>query len=134
VNAPDKPDFIGNLAGAIRVRAAADGSDPPAVRRDLLVTDDFGDDDPGEVSLEAISAATASAFAGNEVINEVTDERVIVATGALIMALVVANDQHGDGFVLSPSEVRLVAPWEATHPGLLDPVMWMLATAVDYVG
>jgi hypothetical protein len=74
------------------------------------------------IPLEVLSAAVREAFAEIDPVepDAITDDAVIVAAGALVMAVAVAHE---------PAASAIPPPWEMTHPALLDPVIWALATA-----
>jgi hypothetical protein len=54
-------------------------------------------------------------------------------TGALVMAVTVADDpdaaERGGRDVVDPSTVEIRPPWEMSHPILLSPAAWLVATA-----
>ena len=76
----------------------------------------------GGLSLEAIGAAGRETLfpPGAEASFNADSGRI--ALGALVGALFVASDE-------AVTVARLPAPWEVAHPGLLDPVMWLIGTA-----
>lgn len=85
-------------------------------------------DELGGISIDAIGAAVAATFLGIEFFPRADAERVI--HGAAIRALGVA-DQEVAEYLSRPGssgEIPIKAPWEVTHPILLDPVMWMILT------
>ncbi len=76
----------------------------------------------GGMSLQAIAAAAHGTLfpPGSETSFGPGSEQVVL--GALLGALSLADDQ--------PATVgRLPAPWAVAHPGLLDPVMWVIGVA-----
>jgi hypothetical protein len=120
-----EPNLVTNLAEAIRV---VRGEDVPFIPvRDLqTVSDLYEAENAGAISVEAIAGAVRDAFALEPIV--ITDDAVVVVTGALVLAMSVA-DNPGGNVVVEPDEVPIRAPWQVTHPVLLDPVMWMVATA-----
>ncbi len=84
------------------------------------------------ISIEAVSAEVATRFEDVELGAGGVSPSVV--TGALVLAISVADDRAPDlGLNPDPTaveSVELKAPWEVSHPVLLDPVIWMLATAV----
>jgi len=136
------PDLLGDLAGAIRSRigAEADG------RRGRVGFDAIDDEgsfvagvNAGEegrpatsaLSVDAIGAAVAIAFGGRD-LRPIPDAAVAVS-GALLMAMSTAEEQVPPLGLEVPArlveEVPIRAPWEVSHPLLLDPVIWMVSTA-----
>lgn len=90
----------------------------------------------GELSIEAVAASVRATFAGVELTAEPTDEIVTTVMGALLMAEAVAHDpvarSKSVGGPFWPSAVEAFPPpWNVSHPGLLDPVMWLIGTAFE---
>lgn len=122
-----EPNLIANLAGSIQEQRRDDSPVVPEIR------DDFADargDAVGALPLETIAAAVRGKFLGAQVdFAPTSEERVRTVTGALLLASTVAHRQPSDARSIDPSAVELPPPWEMTHPVLLDPVMWLVATA-----
>jgi hypothetical protein len=78
------------------------------------------------VSVDAVSDIVRQQFLEREIV--FTDAAVPIVTGALVIAARVAHEPDE-----SVEEIVRLAPWEMTHPLLLDPVMWMISTAVRQV-
>jgi hypothetical protein len=76
------------------------------------------------VSLDAVSAVIRETFAGRGEARQPPNDRLEIVTGALQLAVAVADPQAEER---DNPDVRL--PWEMAHPILLDPLMWMVATA-----
>jgi hypothetical protein len=38
-------------------------------------------------------------------------------------------EMHDHADSVEPGEVAVLPPWEVSHPVLLDPIMWLVATA-----
>jgi hypothetical protein len=51
--------------------------------------------------------------------------------GALLLAMTIADhpEMHDHADSVEPGEVAVLPPWEVSHPVLLDPIMWLVATA-----
>jgi hypothetical protein len=81
----------------------------------------------GGVSVEAVGAVVRSTFADVAAVQPGAGA-VHVATGALLMAVVVA-DRANEGGRVAPAEVDVPPPWLVTNPPLVDPVIWLLDTA-----
>lgn len=75
------------------------------------------------MSVDAVGDVVRELFLGREIV--VTEAAVPIVTGALVIAARVAHEPDES----TEDTVRL-APWEMTDPLLLDPVMWMVSTAV----
>lgn len=124
-----QPDnLVADLAGVISKRTDL-GSRPS-----FLTAQDTQEPAP-DVSVEAIGASVRSTFKGVE-LAEPSDEVVVTVMGALLMADAVAHDP----IAIARSAPRptwpndnqpLPPPWAVSHPGLLDPVMWLIGTAYE---
>jgi len=121
------PNLVTNLADAIRQREfAADAQPIRAVQED---GQGFGG-----MSLDAIGGVVRERFANSELI-EPNDDAVTTVTGALLLGYDLAGAgreaQRDDPPFRWPEDVvRLPRPWQVTRPILLDPVLWMLGTAL----
>jgi hypothetical protein len=111
------PNLVFNLSESIRELVAADRPDPAA---------------PGEgrenlegVSVDAVGGVVRELFAEREIV--VTDASAAIVSGALLIAVQVAHESD------DPVGAALLPPWEMSDPVLLDPVMWMVSTAVRQV-
>jgi hypothetical protein len=130
--APAAPNLVWDLGGAI---ADAMGERPatlPAVRdrdRARLLAEAPG---PVEISVDGVAGAVRGQFAGMPPLH-VTGDGATIVTGALVMAVAVADDpdaaELGGSEVVDPSNVEIRPPWEVSHPILLSPAAWLLATA-----
>jgi hypothetical protein len=60
---------------------------------------------------------------------------VLVVTGALVMAVTVAHDPGAadrDGSdEVDPERLEIPPPWQMSHPILLSPAGWLIATAYN---
>ena len=127
-------NLVNDLAGVIRSRMGSVGRETEFI----APMQDLGEAEPPPVqgmeliSIEAVSAEVARRFEGVEVSAGGVSSSVV--TGALVLAISVADDGAPDLGLDADSaaveSVELKAPWEVSHPVLLDPVIWMLATAV----
>lgn len=125
------PNLVTNLADAIRQRqtSLSEGR-VPAVQAD-------GDGPSwGVMSLDVIGGAVREQFAGVP-LAEPNDPAVTIATGALLLGYALADDpttarvRRDYGPPAWHNIVGLPPPWQVTHPILLDPVLWMLGTALQ---
>jgi hypothetical protein len=134
-----EPDLLVNFAEVIRSRIGESGDYIPGVRRGGS-SDAFASgarQDPprpeSSISIDAVGAAVRDAFAGRVI--EVTDDAVEIVTGALLLAMAVANRpghaRSGGEMARAALDANVQLPWEITHPILLDPVMWVVATAYE---
>jgi hypothetical protein len=112
----ERPNLVTDLASAVRGAAS----------REVMELTVEEEPERG-VSLEAIGAAVRSTFADVAAVRPGAGA-VKVATGALLMAVVVAHRANEGGRV-APAEVDVPPPWRVTDPPLVDPVIWLLATA-----
>jgi hypothetical protein len=129
---PRPDNLVWDLAGATQDRF--DGTRHiPAVRdpaRARLLADL---DQPVEISLDGIAGAVRGLFGDTPFLGEATDEQVTIVTGALVMAMAVADDPDQSGFDgsinMAPGSVEIKPPWEVSHPILLSPEAWLIASA-----
>lgn len=122
------PNLVADLAQAIRAEIDADLL--PEVSEPVGV-DEMWTREIGVLSVDAIAASARTALLRTAPVH-VTEEDVIVVAGALLLAVSVAHEpgSPGDDAVqVAASELDIPKPWEMTHPVLLDPVMWAVATA-----
>lgn len=87
---------------------------------------------PVELSLDAVGAGIRGLFA-EQARTSFDEDDVLVVTGALVMALTVADDpgaadSDGDPEV-DPAQVEIRRPWAVSHPVLLSPSAWLVAEA-----
>jgi hypothetical protein len=94
----------------------------------------------GAVSIDAIGGAVREQFAGAELRRpeEPSDAAIATVTGALLLGYALADDRVtvlNDEFPVEWPQrvVSLEPPWQVSHPLLLDPVLWMLGTALTTV-
>lgn len=80
----------------------------------------------GGISVDAIGDVVRERFLGREIVY--TNEAVPIVTGAIVIAARIAHEPDE-----SIEDAVHLAPWEMTDPLLLDPVMWMVSTAVRQV-
>jgi hypothetical protein len=121
-------NVVHDLARVIRSR---DGGDA----RGMVPRARVDDQTFGQMSLDAVSAAVRSTFSDIDLVG-ISDEIVDTATGALLLAYSVADDdvrrRRASAEDAWPRSLgSLPPPWQVTHPGLLDPVMWMVGTAYE---
>jgi hypothetical protein len=132
------PDLLLNFSEVIRARTGEEGDFLPGVSRGRLEA--FGPggapgpwEEEAAVSIDAVGAAVRDAFAGRPI--ELTGHAVEIVTGALLLSMAVANRPRtvaqGPGLVGAALEAEVARPWDITHPVLLDPVMWVVATAYE---
>jgi hypothetical protein len=90
--------------------------------------EDSGADPLAGLSIDAIGAAVAATFSDVEV--SPTPDAGLIVHGAALRALAVADAEVAELFRASEPgvEIPIKAPWEVTHPVLLDPIMWMILT------
>jgi hypothetical protein len=110
------PNLVFNLSESIR-ELAGGGAD--------FAIGGEGPENVEEEFFDAVGGVVRELFAEQEIV--VTDESVPVVTGALLIAVQVAHDSD------DALEAALLAPWQMSDPLLLDPVMWMVSTAVRQV-
>jgi hypothetical protein len=111
-----EPNLVTNLSEAIRDLA---GPDVEHVADSRVGAESDG------VSIDAVGAVVRELLANREIV--LSDGSVETVTGALLRSVEVADESR------SPLDAAMLAPWEMTHPILLDPVMWMVSTAVRQV-
>ncbi|MFL5909157.1 MAG: hypothetical protein ACJ768_01090 [Gaiellaceae bacterium] len=125
------PHLILNFAEVVRERSGIRDDFVPGVEEGTMQT--FAEPpEPAAVSIDAIGAVVRETFAGRTL--EVTPDVVAIVTGALLLSMAVANRPRwlgpiGDRLLSVAADAEIVPPWEVTHPVLLDPVMWLVATA-----
>jgi hypothetical protein len=138
------PNLISNLADVIRGIDGSPQAFVPAVRTPGQGAEPMEGAVPGEpvpvggapagvVSIDAVGGAVREAFTGNEFL-EPTGHAAMIAAGSLLLAYSLADETvaawRRDHPAYWPGlEYRLPAPWQVSHPVLLDPVMWMVGTA-----
>jgi hypothetical protein len=83
----------------------------------------------GRISIEAIGAAVEATFADVEISPRPDAARIL--HGAVVLALSLADAETAGrlGESKGREEIPVKAPWEVSHPVLLDPAMWMVLTA-----
>lgn len=86
------------------------------------------DTGPSE-DLRSVGDAIAERFTVPPVRGGVSPNDVFGVLGALVMAYDVADDQSTVSFRGLESRRRDVPPWRVSHPGLLDPAIWLVGTA-----
>lgn len=128
-----EPNVVSNLADVVRRYDV--GPIVPSVRELRLADVPSGQTSPDSLSLDAISAAVWDLFADATNVRT-DDDAVLTATGAYLLAVAVADTETADR-LLEPTALRetsaLPAPWDVSHPVLLDPALWMLGTALVMV-
>jgi len=84
----------------------------------------------GGVSIDAVAAAVRETFMPQSL--RIPPQGEVIVTGALLLAMTVADHpaavEPHEAQVPAP-QIQIRPPWEITHPVLLDPVMWLVATA-----
>lgn len=110
------PNLVFNLSESIRELAG----EP----RDFAARGD-GPDNLEDGFFDAVGGVVRELFADQDIV--VTEASVPVVTGALLIAVQVAHESD------DPVAAALIPPWEMSDPLLLDPVMWMVSTAVRQV-
>ena len=131
----DEPNLVQNFRGI--AEAFGVGDFVPEVQTGIEREADAPDFGPGGVSLDAVAAVIRQTFASvsREAIEPPSDDDIATVTGALLLAVATAHrpasDERGSR-AMAPGEVVVPYPWEMTHPVLLDPVMWLIATAYRY--
>jgi hypothetical protein len=118
------PNLILDYEGAVRARFGPEVSEATrAFEGDRRRA--FEGFRPGPApALDVIGAVIRRRFAGRPI--EPAGDAELIVAGALISAMAVA-DTGAEVEELAEIEVR--APWTVSHPELLDPVMWLFATA-----
>jgi hypothetical protein len=127
-------NLVSDLAGVIRSRMERVGREAEFIAPAQNIEEGESPSVEGRelISIEAVSAEVARRFEDVEL--DAGGVSSSVVTGALVLAMSVADDPAPDLGLDAASaaveSVELKAPWEVSHPVLLDPVIWMLATAV----
>ena len=123
------PNLVINLADEIRAHERA-------LDQGLVAATQADGNGQGQgiTSIDAIGGAVREQFAGTT-LAEPNDDAVIIVTGALLLGYAMADDatealRTDDGQGGWSNIESLPAPWEVTHPILLDPALWMLGTAL----
>jgi hypothetical protein len=130
VTAPED-NLVWDLAGAIERERGVPERTLAAVRDSdrTRVLETHGRVD---ISLDAIAGAVRNMF-GETPHEEVNEHRAIIAIGGLVMAVTVADDpdaaDRSEGAQVDPRDVPIKRPWQMSHPILLSPAAWLLATA-----
>jgi hypothetical protein len=129
------PNLVWDFVGAIAGPAGRPSRTLAAVRdaeRSRLLEKAPG---PAEISIDAVAGAIRAQFSNTPSIH-IDAEAAIVVTGALVMAVTVADDpdaaERGGISEVHPREVEIRAPWEMSHPILLSPAAWLIATAYRF--
>jgi hypothetical protein len=138
-------NLVTNLADVIRGPAGGPRAFVPAVRVtnreggsmvDEAALDEavpIGEVPAGAISIDVLGGAVREAFTGRELIYP-TPDAVTIATGSLLLAYSLADETIAARRSEHPAywprlEDALPAPWEVSHPVLLDAVIWMVGTA-----
>jgi len=127
--AADGENLVWDLAGALESRFGG--------RRVLAVRDPSQSrllarlDPPVDISLDGVSGAVQGLFADMPPLDDVTDDQVAIVTGALVIAMTVADDADQPNWPLEvpSSSVKIRPPRAVSHPILLSPEAWLVATA-----
>jgi hypothetical protein len=126
-----EPNVVSGIGETIRRREGADVTFIPEVQRHTRA-ETSGQPAVGVMPVAVIAATVRDAFAHVEP-RDPTEDAVLVATGALLLATVVADEpdaiELGREPQVLPTNVEVRAPSEMTHPVLLHPAIWALATA-----
>lgn len=122
-----EPNLIINLAEEIRHQQFLRGE--TVVRAIPVDGEAFG-----PVSLDAIGGAVRARFTGR-MLAAPTEDAVTTATGALLLGYSlaerdVAGRRQEDPIGWPPGIDGLRRPWQVSRPIFLDPVLWMLGTAL----
>lgn len=124
-----EPNLVSNLAGVIR-KEEPNIAFVPEVNPEIWYAD--ATPPPPGISIDALAAAVRGTFIGAGIEATTRPSTVEVITGAMLLAVTVANQPTPPAPKLDsvdPAEIDVPAPWEMTHPALLDPVMWMIIVA-----
>jgi hypothetical protein len=147
-----EPNLVTNLAEVIR-RSGGPQAFVPAVRATrweagsmVAMLDEAGPAGAvpaGAVSIDAIAGSVREVFAASSEFMDLAPDAARIAAGSLLLAYSLADEtvaarRGGQSPVEEPAyrpwvEDSLPAPWEVSHPVLLDPVIWMLGTACRLV-
>lgn len=128
-----EPNLVSNLAGEIRRRMGVESDARMDFVAQVGVEGERGSVEGrvGVIQLDAIGATVAATFANREL--QLDAAAVTAATGALLMAMGTADRENFPLALDAPPErverTEVKPPWEVSHPVLLDPVIWLLATA-----
>jgi hypothetical protein len=148
--APERgtPNLVSNLADEIRQRE-------PTLSEGLVPAVQADGNGPtwGVMSLDVIGGAVREQFGGVPLAEpnvpaeaydraerhdraEPDDPAVRIVTGALLLGYALADDdttarvRRDDGPPVWTNITSLPRPWQVSYPILLDPVLWMLGTAL----
>lgn len=127
-----QPNLISDLPGGIsRSQHPPDAVLPPV--RGLSISEPASSGTRSEaVSIEAVGVQVRDTFAAIPEL-ELDDASVLDVAGALILSLSLADTDTANEIAMRGfSELeasQLPAPWAVSHPVLIDPVMWLVATA-----
>jgi hypothetical protein len=121
------PNLVTNLADVIREH------DPGLELGLVPATQDDGQG-RGITSVDVIGGAVREQFTGVSLV-EPDEHAITIVTGALLLGYALADDptqaqRTEDGYGGWSTIEYLPPPWRVTHPVLLDPVLWMLGTAM----
>lgn len=119
------PNLVTNLADTIRAMRGVSALSE-------VDTDIAG---YGGVDLDAIGAAVRARFGDRELAGP-TDDSAIAVTGAMLLGYSLADAGIAGRQADSPADwaggiTNLPAPWQVTYPGVLDPALWMVGTALQ---
>lgn len=114
-----EPNLISNLADVIR-------SQDRSVELFTYRATQFEGENLGIMSIDAIGAAVWTRFSGRQLAEPNTDAARIAA-GALLLAYSLAEPSTS---VRGIYPYQLPPPWQAARPIFLDPVLWLLGTAL----
>ena len=126
---------------AVRATSWAAGSMADEAR--LEEAEPTGPAPSGAVSIDAIAGSVREAFRDRQFLERTSEEiervAVTIAVGSLLLAYSLAEETIANRRAEQPAAwPGLVdgfpAPWEVSHPVLLDPVMWMMGTAYVQAG
>jgi hypothetical protein len=120
------PNLITNLAEVIRQQRSQDQRFIRAVQVD--------DEGFGFISVDAIGGAVRARFAGRRFVDP-SDDAVTTAAGALLLGYSLAEPEIAARRRANPTGwtegvYNLPRPWQAGRPIFLDPLLWMLGTAL----
>jgi hypothetical protein len=123
-----EPNLVHNLSEVIRQQA-------PELDRPLLVYPTQSEEEPLMMSIDAVGAAVRSRLGELDFI-PANDESVVTVAGSLLLGYSLASDEiasrRQEYPIDWPSNVgQLPKPWQVESPILLDPVLWMLGTALQ---
>jgi hypothetical protein len=141
----EEPNLVTNLAEVIRGPASGPRAFVPAVRATSWAAGSMVDEarleeaqptgavPSGAISIDAVGGSVREAFRGSRFLEPIREAETI-ATGSMLLAYSLAEEtiatQRGEQPSDWPGLVdEFRAPWQVSHPVLLDPVMWMMGTA-----